>query len=368
MSLLPPLVADVHSETTFAPKEPPPAADRPNSRPKAPITRATWGRGLVVFLLAALAVPTGLGLYADFRDVSATLTGFRWALMPALIALTLANYLVRYLRWRNLLRISSGHSPGLWQDLLVFFAGTAMILTPARLGEWTKSYYARERYGAPVARTAPIMLAERVGDCLAMLLLSSAGLVVFGWGRPIFVLVIAMAAAAIVAFRHRGLASTALRWLRRFHATRRLVPSIEEFHDSARLLFSARGMSWALGLGLVAWSLECLMFFLVLVGLGRPATAELALQASFIFPIATLAGGLALLPAGIGVTEGSITGMVQAIVGAPRSLAVASALLARALILGFALALGLPALALVGRTRDSRKVAAPVLTKAVSPN
>ena len=117
----------------------------------------------------------------------------------------------------------------------------------------------------------------------------------------------------------------------------------------------------------MAWSLECLTFFLVLVGLGRPVTWELAVQAAFIFPIATLAGSLSLMPGGMGVTEGGITGMTQAIVGASRSVAVASALLVRALILGFGFVLGLAALAalsrrLSGERKDrGRRKQAPLL-------
>jgi hypothetical protein len=49
------------------------------------------------------------------------------------------------------------------------------------------------------------------------------------------------------------------------------------------------------------------------------------------------------------VTEGSITGMTQAILDAPRSLAVASALLVRAVILGFGFTLGVAALAILSR-------------------
>jgi uncharacterized membrane protein YbhN (UPF0104 family) len=310
---------------------------------------AAWAGGLLVSLLVAFAVLTGLGLYGDFRDVSATLAGFRWELLPALLGVTALNYVVRYLRWRKLLGLASGQAPGLWEDLLVFFGGTAMILTPARLGEWVKSYYARRLYGAPVARTAPIPVAERVSDSLAMLLLAGAGLVLFGWGAAVFVAVAGIAAVAVIVLRHRGLASLLFRGLGRVPPARRLLPSMEAFHESSRLLFSLPGLSWALGLGLIAWSLECLTFLLVLVGLGRPCTWELAVQAAFIFPIATLAGSLSLMPGGMGVTEGGITGMTQAIVGTSRSVAVASALLVRALILGFGFVLGVVALAVLTR-------------------
>lgn len=318
--------------------------------PTAGRSRATaWRGGLLVSLLVALAVPAGLGFYGDFRQVSSTLAGFRWDLMPVLLGVTALNYTVRYLRWRKLLELAGGRPQHLWDDLLVFFGGTAMILTPARLGEWVKSYYAQRLYGAPVARTAPIPLAERVSDSLAMLLLAGAGLVMFGWGAAVFVAIAGMAAAAIIVFRHRGLALLLTRCLRRFPAARRLLSSVEQFQESSRLLFSMQGLSWAIGLGLLAWSLECLTFLLVLAGLGGPVTWELGVQAAFIFPIATLAGSLSLMPGGMGVTEGGITGMTQTIVGASRSVAVASALLVRALVLGFALVLGVAALAVLTR-------------------
>jgi uncharacterized protein (TIRG00374 family) len=342
--------AGLQAPTTSPPDEPTEARASSRRLSAAASPKVGWGRGLVVPLLAAFAVPTGLGLYADFGDVSATLAGFQWSLMPALFGVTALNYLIRYLRWRKLLALASGQTPDLWQDLLVFFAGTAMILTPARLGEWVKSYYARQLYGAPVARTAPIPLAERVSDSLAMLLLATAGLVLFDWGRAVFVAVGVIAVVAMIALRHRRLASLLFRAMSWFPPARRVLPSMEDFHESSRLLFSLRGLSWALGLGLVAWSLECLTFFLVLVGLGRPMTWELAVEAAFIFPIATLAGSLSLLPGGIGVTEGGIAGMTQAIIGAPRSVAAASALLVRAMILGFGFTLGLVALAALSRT------------------
>lgn len=334
---------------------PPPGAPLEDGAPSRHPTaaagpRGAWGRGLLVSLLAAVAVLTGLGLYGDFGAVSATLAGFRWNLLPALVGLTALNYLVRYLRWRRLVWLVSGHAPGLWEDLLVFFAGTAMILTPARLGEWVKSYYARQLYGAPVARTAPILLVERVSDSLAMLLLAAAGLALFRWGGAVFIIVGLVAGVAIAGLRHGGLADLLLRGAARFPPTCHLLPLIEDFHESARLLFSLPALSWTIGLGLVAWSLECLTFFLVLGGLGWPMTGELVVQAAFIFPMATLAGSLSLLPAGLGVTEGGITGLTQGIIGAPRSLAAASALMTRALILGFGLALGLAALAALART------------------
>ena len=249
MTLSPRGAAALQVDVTSLPSEPI-QAEITSGAPPAAGRGVPWGRGLLISLVAAFAVPMGLGFYADFGDVSTTLAGFQWNLVPALLGLTALNYLVRYLRWRKLLELASGQSPGLWQDLLVFFAGTAMILTPARLGEWVKSYYARQLYGAPVARTAPIPLVERITDTLVMLLLATTGVVLFDWDKAVFLAVGVIAVVAIMALRHRGLASLLSRCAARFPAARRLLPPMEDFHDSSRLLLSPPGLSWAFGLGL----------------------------------------------------------------------------------------------------------------------
>jgi uncharacterized protein (TIRG00374 family) len=327
------------------------ASPAPNGRGAARASRLGWGKGLLLSLAGVFAVLTGLGFYGDFADVSSALASFRWSLIPALLALTAANYLVRYLRWRKLLRLTIRERVSLTRDLLIFFAGTAMILTPGRAGEWIKSYYLRDLYGVPVARTAPIVLVERISDSLVMLLLAATGLFLFGRGEVLFAVVAVLIAVAIFGLRHRRFVSLVSSAVRRLSPTRGLAPPIQEFHQSSRDLLSPSGLAWSCGLGTIIWALECLTFFLVLVGLGRAMTWELLAQAAFIFPVATLAGSLSMLPGGIGVTEGSITGMTQAILGASRSVAAASALLVRAVILGFGVALGLMALALLSLPR-----------------
>jgi uncharacterized protein (TIRG00374 family) len=100
-----------------------------------------------------------------------------------------------------------------------------------------------------------------------------------------------------------------------------------------------------LPLAFVAWSAECVGFWLVLQGVGLPGTPLLLVQAGFIYAAATLGGAL-VTPGGLGVAEGGIVALGQLLLGLERGPAAAAALLIRVATLWFAVALGLAALLL----------------------
>ena len=71
----------------------------------------------------------------------------------------------------------------LFDSLLLFLSGFALTVTPGKVGEVLKSYLLRESFGQPIARTAPIVLAERLTDLIGLLLLTLLG-GVSTWMRP----------------------------------------------------------------------------------------------------------------------------------------------------------------------------------------
>ena len=84
----------------------------------------------------------------------------------------LANYALRLVRWHyylNVVGIRIGLLPSAW----VFVAGLSMVISPGRVGELTKSYFLKDKLDVPVARSAAVVVAERVMDVASVLLLSA---------------------------------------------------------------------------------------------------------------------------------------------------------------------------------------------------
>jgi uncharacterized membrane protein YbhN (UPF0104 family) len=287
-------------------------------------------RTLLTF--AGLALAGGCIAWLAFNVPNAlqALQGFEVRLLPVLLALVVADYGLRFYRWRWLLRRATGRNVPLLLDAHLFLAGTAMILTPGRAGEWLKCVYAERLLGVPVARTAPIPLLERLVDVPAMLALAGLGALFF---EPRIVLV----AAPVL------LAGAVLGW-------RTLRPLLRKrfgtMLDSP--LMARDAVAWALALGTGAWALECVAFYVVLTGFGLDGGAGLLGQAAFIYPLATLLGTFSFLPGGIGIAEGGIAGMLRATAGTTSAVATASALVIRFAIVGLGVLAGLPSFLLLG--------------------
>lgn len=304
---------------------------------------------LLLSLLLGLAAAIGLAGYGDFSKVGGALGHFRWEFIPVILALTLFNYALRFLKWHYYLGVAGIRGVGFWDSFNFFFAGLAMTVTPAKIGEWLKSYLLRERYGAPISQSAPIVMAERVTDGYGMIILSLAGLVLFhnGW---IFMLVVTLIGVAIAGmFRYRPVQGLTLQIAARTPVVKRHVRFIEEFFMSAFTLFSPKVLLISVLLGVVSWLGEGIAMYYVLRGLGMPHSTELVVQGVFILSTTTLAGAVLLLPGGLGVAEGGITGLSQVLVGLSKEAAAAGTLIIRICTLWFGVAAGLVALLILAK-------------------
>jgi uncharacterized protein (TIRG00374 family) len=268
------------------------------------------------------------------------------------------NYALRWLKWQWYLSVLGVTGIPRTTTTLVFLSGFAMSLTPGKAGELTKSLFLKDLAGAPIARTAPIVFAERLTDGIAMLLLASAGLVGFRLGAPALLAVAAGAVGAVILIQARPLAHAVFHLAERIKPAQRLIGSVEIAYDSARELLSWRRLAIAVGIGTVSWAGECVALYLILLGLGAQPGPTLLNQATFALASASLVGSASLLPGGLGAAEGTVAGVLELLAGQPKEVAAAATLLIRACTLWFGVALGSVALAALTR-RALRSPAAP---------
>ncbi len=311
------------------------------------------GRLLVSLVLGAL-VFVGLSAYADFSDVIEGLGDFRWQYLPAVLALTSVNYVLRFVKWEYYLRTIGVDGFGRRQSFLTYMSGLGMVVTPGKLGEWLKCYLLRELHGTSFSRSAPIPIAERLTDSLGLVLLGAAGLVVFRDAWPAFVVVVVGGALIVLLARNRTLAHGVLRRLEGLPVVSRFARQTEEFYDSSYVLLGPAPLGAMTLLSFVSWGFEVLAFYVVLMGLGLEGGWDVLLRASFIMPAATLASALLLTPGGLGVAEGGITGLSQVLLDMAKGQAAVGTLIIRFGTLWFGVIVGLIALAFVSREIASR--------------
>src|SRR5690606_15413727 len=164
----------------------------------------------------------------------------------------------------------------------------------------------------------------------------------------------AIAATMLLVLVYGPAARIAERALSRVPLLRRFAPYVEDFYGAAGDLLTYRSVPVLTAVAYVSWLCEALAFWASLRGLGVEATWTSVYLAAFIWPVATLAGGLLLTPGGVGVAEGGLTALASTLFdGLARGPAAAAALASRAVTLWLGTGIGLVAMfVLFRRLRD----------------
>jgi uncharacterized protein (TIRG00374 family) len=296
---------------------------------------------LIVGFLFGFVVILGLVLIGDVRKIGAHLTGFDWRLTPIILGGTLFNYLLRFVKWGYYLRLIGVHDLSTRESARLFVAGFPMAVTPGKVGEAIKGLWLNRSSGIPTARGVTVVLAERISDGLAVLGLSTLGVIAYPRYWPAFAAVLSALLIGIAISQIRPLALALIAFAGRLPLIGRLADSMAEFYEGAYLLFRPRATFLAVGLGLFAWLGEGLAMYAVLLGLGVPSGWETLSIAVFVLSFSTVVGAVSALPGGLGAAEGSIAGMLALLLGLETSTSAAATLLIRFATLWFGVGLGL---------------------------
>jgi uncharacterized protein (TIRG00374 family) len=309
-------------------------------------------RRLLISLLIGVIVVALVVAFSDASALGRALEDFNWWLLPMILALSLCNYALRFVKWQYYLRLLDVVTLSRRDSLLIFVAGFTMVMTPGKVGELLKAYLVRTRANVPLARTAPIIAAERVTDGCAMLALAGIGLVAYQHGWPILVASAALAAGALALVQREALMLALLRRVERTRVGRGRGDALVQLYVSTRALLRLRPFAFATALGMLSWFGECLALCVVLLGLGLPFSGSLLLASTFVFATSAWIGGLSMLPGGLGAAEASVAGLLLLTVHDPLmtdALAGTATLIIRCATLWFGVLLGVLALSRVTR-------------------
>lgn len=293
--------------------------------------------GLILGFLVLLVV----ALLGDLRQVSAQVLNFRWVLYPVVIALTFTNYILRFVKWHFYLGQIGVRNLPLAESARLFVGGFPLAVTPGKVGEALKGLWINQATGVPTARGVSVVLAERISDGLAVLVLSTLGVIAYPRYWPGFAAVLGILLTVIVVSQIRPLALALIGLGERLPLVNRFAHLLHEFYEGSFALFRPRATLFAVALGTVSWLAEGIGMYVVLVGLGVPPSWETLSIAVFVLSFSTVIGAVSALPGGLGAAEASIAGMLVLLIGLPGDLAAAATLLIRFATLWFGVGLGL---------------------------
>ncbi|HEX9019231.1 MAG TPA: lysylphosphatidylglycerol synthase transmembrane domain-containing protein [Anaerolineaceae bacterium] len=298
-------------------------------------------RRLIPGLIFGFLVLIVLALLGDLRAVSHSLSQFHWEYFLAALGLTLVNYILRFFKWHYYLgQIGARGLP--WQrSMRMFVAGFPLAVTPGKIGEALKGIWINRLTGIPTGRGISVVVAERISDGLAMMILSTLGVIAYPRYWPAFAMILALLLAVVTLSQVRPAAYFLLGLGEKLPLVNRIAHGLREFYEGSFALFRPSTTLLAVTLGTISWVGEGIGFYCILLGLGLAPSRDLLVSAIFILAFSTVIGAASALPGGLGAAEVSIAGMLTLILGESPALATSATLLIRLATLWFGVALGL---------------------------
>lgn len=295
-------------------------------------------------LILGVLVTVGLALTAHPRELARSLRVFDLRLLVPVLALSLFNYGLRWVRWEIYLRrvgvtLSKGRS------LAVFLVGFLLSVTPGKAGELGKAWLVRELGGGKALRVVSVVVAERVTDVLGTFVLIAIGTFPLAGGPWIATAGVAAVVVTVVLMTWRRGAEWAFAILRKLPVIGPRVPHLVEMYDRLQELLSPGLAVMATTVATVAWAAEGLGFWLVVRNYAPKADLLLSV---FNYTAANVLGGLSMLPGGLGAAEGSMAALLHG-QGLDTADASSITLVIRAATLWFSVLLGGVALPWVAR-------------------
>lgn len=294
-------------------------------------------RTLALSLVMAATLYLTFIFLIGYRNILETITHLGWHGWILILACSLTNYLLRFVRWLMYLKRFEYEIPH-FLHFHYYMSGFALTTTPGKAGETIRSLYLKT-HGVNFSHSLAMFFTERFLDVVVITLLATLAFLSFTEHGG-FILSAAIVLILFLPLLRSGLVVHSLQRLTvviRYHRLRLLVLHLSSLLDSARILLEWRMLYSGMLIGLLAWGIQGFAFYYILMMMQTGVPWHIAMS---IYAISLLAGALSFVPGGIGTTE-AVMGLLLLNNGADPVIAVAVPLISRLSTLWFAVGLGL---------------------------
>lgn len=292
-----------------------------------------WGLALTaaIYLITAVIVYLTIDQAALDKALALPL-----GVLAAMLILSLLNYIGRAWRWIFLTKhLRLNVPPG--TNGLYYFAGYALTATPGKAGEAVRLWLLKSGHDIGYTRSLPLMVADRIVDMWAILVLvvvSMSGFAAYHWQTVAMVVFVALISIPIlypkIVLPLLGFVySVAPKRARLIVRARKLVRSLANSID-------ARAYAVTLIPSVIGWFAECAALYLVLSYFDAPISLS---AATFVFSFSMIVGAISMLPGGLGSTEATMVILLKAL-GVDLGVALAATAIVRITTFWFAVILG----------------------------
>ena len=289
---------------------------------------------LYIIILFAAAVYILMGIYVDVGRLVSVMEKFRWDFFILLLIFTTISYMIRFIKWDFFLK-RVGIKLNIWNNLFVFLSGFSMVMTPGKVGEVWKGWLIKDINGEKLNKTVPVVIMDRITDVMGLIILSMLGIIYYMEGVYIIIVLLFLFSGFIIAIRSKTISGKIILLLEKRMG--KYAENIKTMHATFEILMKPGSLVVMSFVSAFAWFFECLVMYFTILGFGQSISITLS---TFIFSFSSLAGAVSMVPGGLGIAEGSISGLLQYFGTAP-AVSVAITIIVRSVTLWYGTIIGL---------------------------
>lgn len=291
-------------------------------------------------------------LISDFNILYNKITNFKIIYLPLILSLISASWLVLFFRWTILLKKVNVSIP-LKANFLIYLSSFSLSATPGQLGELIKSQLLKNKFNIPVAKTAPLVIIERLYDLTGAVFVSVFGLWFLGIG--IYIIIIASTCLVVIflLLRSRTAFNKILNLVKNIKFLSNVTKSLSESYDTIHLSLNRKTFFLSIIFSIAYWFVIGIAAYFVLKAVGIDTVSYVNIIS--IYSSSIILGAASFIPGGIGVIEGSIAGLLT-LNGVDISIAFVLGILIRIFTLWYGVLVGFVALKISGGLTNNSSV------------
>jgi|TARA_B110000438_G_scaffold64034_1_gene64588 uncharacterized protein (TIRG00374 family) len=196
-------------------------------------------------------------------------------------------------------------------SFILFLTGLSMIITPGGSGQIIKSHFLKEKFNEPITKSLPLVFVERFVDLIVISIIIFITLFVVGF---LFESVIAIILSLIMMIfflsliTNKKILGITFKIFSKIKFLKNIFPDESLFSESFQNIFKPKILFISSLMILVSFILEGIIIYFGFLSFG----VDLGMIESIQFYYTSLLyGALSFVPAGLGITEGSLATLLS---------------------------------------------------------
>ena len=296
-----------------------------------------------IFLISIIAIYATFLILSDFSKLSEKIIDFKIEYLPVILILAPLGWLALYYRWVLLLRNLNYNLPHK-KNFQIFLSGFALSVTPGKVGELLKSQLLKDSFGIPRKITAPVILVERLYNAVGIVIVSSFGIWFFDFSGIVILITTCILVVIFVSLRIKKLFLILIQKISKIKFLSKFSDSFSDSYDVVNTSIKPKIFIISSLLSAVYWILESIVVYFVLRSFGIDFLELYNVIPAYATSI--ILGVASLMPAGLGVVEGTLVGLLS-IQGLTVSTAIVLTIFIRIFTIWYSVFVGFVALKLV---------------------